>query len=271
MPIGNTPVWTKETNMNLLPVNDGWTDDGSEITPTLSSGIMNVDDNSGSGNYAVKIAVGLIDDTKTTRYVNRIRVNSSTSVGWITRLNDGTKRISVSLNTNSVALEGGTTTVMDMTIFRKVRVEMVDTTRGDLYIDDVLVDSVLYADLSATADNEFTMATSTNGLSNLDVDYSNYQLDLAANPNLVGDWVADVTYPEFLSAEVVTANTYLVADSHLFKPKPETSNEDISWKAADWVRTDRVDDNTIVIYVRKANVEEFDFELVIIKDKASIT
>jgi hypothetical protein len=266
-----TNQWTKETNMDILPDADGWSNTATIDATLNGDGTINIDDNSATNLSRYEINP-TVDSTKITRLDIRNKINSSTGTAFVVGVDNGTKLVILSFTgLTTVAISGGINQTIDLTIYNTFRVELDKEIEARLYINEVLVDTVAYANLASSSSNEIRFNTSAGQQANLDIDFIDYQLDLEANPDVITGWELDATLTDFFSAEVTTVNTYLVDDTHLFKPKPVDTITNDSWNNAGWIRTDRVDDNTIKIYVETPNLQAFDFELVIIKDKASIT
>jgi hypothetical protein len=188
------------------------------------------------------------------------------------QMGDGVRRFAIFLETNEITLRDGTATPQvlftgDMTIERTVLMEFDDSSGARLTVDGNLEATIIYTNLVTSGANSVQFGdpsgVSTEHDSSILYNSLEYTLDFGAD-----GWVGD---GDLFSKEFTVANTYLVDDSHLFKPKPLNLTQKESWDIANFVRLDRIDDNTIKMYVVEPNTEAFDFEFVIIKDKASIT
>jgi hypothetical protein len=282
VPVGiSGPVWTKQTEMDVLPDTEGWTDIIAGGTIDLSGGILNIL-TIGTDTAAYDIEAGNIVAADIKRMQGRVRVNASggnaEKPGHWFRIDDGAKRVGLFLETDKITLFNNTSSptvlhTIDMTVFRVVRIEVDNVSGLKLYVDDLVtpVSTTPYASLFTTAGNviEFADSDATNNDQNGDVDYDYiyYQLDLANNPDIVGDWEEDGTFPELFSASITTVNPVRTNDDGTVKYKPIDSVSG-DWVSNKSVREDRVDDNTYKLYALDGNDVVFDLEFVVTKDKA---
>jgi hypothetical protein len=278
MPSGEK--WTKQTELNVLPDADGWTLTQTGGTSVITSGVLNVT-TSGTILRNYDIETGNISTANIKRLDTRLQVNANTgpvnAPSQAILIQDGTRFIRAFIKTDGIDITDDAFATVnafsgDLTsAFNVIRIELDTTLEARIYVNGILEHTQPYANLATTANNDIAFgdfsATSELYSSNIDYDYIYYQLDLAANPD--GQlWLVD---GEFLSAEITTVNTILVADSFNFFIEPTTLVAFDFWETARYVKKERIDDNTIKLFVVNQNQGVFDFELVITKDKASIT
>lgn len=147
------PVWTKETNMGILPSADGWTYNGTAPEATycaVAGGILTVDGGGVSTSYYTKTPTL----NNTTGYTIELRykhyTDRQTLYWW-----DGTQRNQLSFRTNYIADRNNTQYAMDTTDgFHVYRITMKGTAIK-VYVDGILRINSTYNEATATQSIRF--------------------------------------------------------------------------------------------------------------------
>lgn len=188
------PQWTKVTNMNVLPGNDGWTPLINTGLEVVSNGILTVTTNDTGLVY--NIETDNVDASKIKRLETRVKVNSSYGdterPSHFLLIADGVRRFFLFIESDKISLGDSSTTPTtiytgDMTVFNVVRLEYNNVFGLKLYVNGNLEHTESYANLIASTTNFIRFGDSSGTTSDFDAileyDYVNYQLDLANNPD----------------------------------------------------------------------------------------
>jgi hypothetical protein len=273
MPVGEAEQWTKKTEMNVKPDDDGWSLIFDTGTTSNVDGIFNITTTTGQA-QRYDIEAGNITPANKKLILWRTRINSdegdAAAPSQQVNIGDGVRIAQVIVTTTDLStLVDGVLTIVDTrdyTIFRNIAYTVDNVNGIEIFVDGVSVFTAIYTRLLASGDNWITFGDSSASgeiySSDVDWDYIYYQLDLDANPDIATGWFID---GDLMSASVTTVNTFTVDDSSVFSPKPLNASG-LTW-VNDILRlnVDRVDDNTIKLFALDDNVDVFDFDFDIIK------